>query len=121
MYKWEQIKTNVIVEEAFSGSFDKIRQAMLDIENTYKDIYEQIELRVEDEGDYDSHYTFFRLYGYRPETPEETIQREEREAKAREKRLKQLEKEKIAVEKRKKELEKQKKAVEKELVKLSKQ
>jgi hypothetical protein len=118
MFKWEAISTKIDIQEGLNGTFDKIRQTLADLENTYGDLYSKLEIRIENEGDYESNYTYFLLYGYREETAEEEMVRVEREEKARLKRLAQLEKEKIQVEKRKKELEKQKKAVEKELEKL---
>jgi hypothetical protein len=118
MFKWEAISTKIDIQEGLNGTFEKIRQTLADLENTYGDLYSKLEIRIEPEAEYESYYTSFLLYGYREETAEEEMVRVEKEEKARLKRLAQLEKEKIQVEKRKKELEKQKKAVEKELAKL---
>lgn len=90
----EVIKTNVDIREALSGDIEKIRKALNDFEETYKDLYLNIEIQIVDEGDYDCSYTSFQLLGFRYETEEEEEKRLEKEEKDRKRRLEQLEKSK---------------------------
>lgn len=111
----ETIKCSADMEEILSGNFDQIRQGLKDLEDAFGDSYDYLEIEFFRDYNSDEYWTEINLNGFRPETPEEITEREEREKKAREKRLVQLAKDKQALEKKKKQLENKKKEIEKEL------
>ena len=100
----ETIQCGADLQELLSGDFTKVRQGLQDLEDTFGSLYNSIEIAIEEVDLYDNSDIDIKLYGFRPETPEETIAREEREKKAREKRLIQLDKDKKALEKKRKQL-----------------
>lgn len=114
----ETIQTKTDLKEIFSGSLDKIRQGLNDIESAFGDKYNYIEVQIEGIDNYDSTDIDIYLNGFRPETQEEAVIRLQKEEKIREKRLEQLAKDRKTLEKKRADLVRKQAEITKELAKI---
>lgn len=94
---------NTSLENVFTGDFTKIRTGLDDLEKTFGNIYQSLEIKTSYPG-YDGGIEL-ELWGSRLESKEEAEKRITSEEKERNRVLEQLEKDKVALDKKMKSIE----------------